>query len=346
MKVVILGPVVNEKLSGGVGVFDEGLYKGFKNLGDDVYLISVASSSSVPTICIGNGNGKTRKIYFSFNKIGKIIKTIKPDLVICSLQYCVGIRMYKKCWNKALYVAVLHGFPCTINGRLKANLVNFVARYSRKHFDKVVTVSFLSFAINKKINRITCDKVIHNGCSLISSECSINRDIDFIYIGRLFRDKEIEMIANAFIRAKKMNHNLKFVVAGYGEFEESFKNGKFKCPGIEFIGKLSQNDVKKYLSRSKFFISMNPLEPFGTVFNEAVINGCNIVTQNTSGGMSLFYGKPYFHSADCVNETELANKLIAISDRFKSIDDDEKKSLIDYLSYKRCAQEYKELLDE
>ena len=286
------------------------------------------------------------KIFFNFGKIANAIKKYEPDLVISSLQYSLGIKKYKRKWNKAKYIQVLHGFPCPINGKFKSWSVNKVAKYSRKHFDYVVTVSFLSYAINKKMNGIVCDKVIHNGCALTPSTNHKERVYDFVYVGRLFRDKEVEMIGDAFKIMKQTNPKLRLAVAGFGELEPLFTQGKFKDSGIEFVGRLSQNQVREYLEQSKFFISMNPLEPFGTVFNEALMNGCNIVTQSSNGSMALFINKPYFHCADSVNAFELADRLMIIKNFYKEIDIEEKNKFVEYMSFKRAAKEYKDLAFE
>lgn len=226
-------------------------------------------------------------------KIGNIIKQIKPDLVISSLHYSLGVKTYKRIYNKCTYVQVLHGFSCPINGKLKANMVNKSIRRASKYFDHNVAVSYLTYSINKKINNTLCDAIIHNGCNF-SPEKLINRDkdrlYDFVYVGRLYKDKEIESISEAFINAKKRSPNLKFAVAGYGELENLFVNGKYKCEEIDFLGKLSQEQVENLFKSSKFFVSLNPLEPFGIVFAEAVVNGCNIVTQSTCG-FSYLFGK-------------------------------------------------------
>ena len=342
MKVLILGPVVNEKTSGGVAIFDEGLCNGFLELGDECNVLSIEKSKNIENVVVNIK--KPNRIIFNKRKIAKAIKIYQPDLVISSLQYSAGIKKYKRAWKKAKYIQVLHGFPCPINGRFKSWAINRVAKYSRKHFDYVVTVSFLSYAINKKINRIICDKVIHNGCALVPNNKETNRTIDFIYIGRLFRDKEVEMIGEAFSILKRRQPFLRLVVAGYGELERLFANGKFSNSGIEFVGKLTQQQVRDYLEQSKFFISMNPLEPFGTVFNEAVMNGCNIVTQSSNGSMALFIHKNYFHCADCVNSEELADKLSMISNDFVNISGKEKEGFVEYMSFKRAAKEYKELI--
>lgn len=342
MKVVILGPAVNNEISGGVAIFDEGLYKGFCDNGDEAYLISSNKSSLIKNLLVGKREIKPSKIIFHFRKIGKMIRDISPDLVISSLHYSLGIKTYKRMFNNCRYIQVLHGFPCAINGRLKAWLINKTAKFSRKHFDYVVTVSFLSYAVNKKIDLIECDKVIYNGCNF-KPQLSDDRPIDFIYIGRLFRDKEVKMIADAFVQVKRENPKIKLVIAGYGELENVFKSKEYVESGIEFVGKLNQFEVCEMLGKSKFFISMNPLEPFGIVFSEALLSGCNIITQSSSGCVPIYIKKDYFHIADCLNYSELASRLLTIINHFHRITNDELKEIGEFSSFKRVAMEYKEL---
>lgn len=85
MRVLILGPVVNENTSGGVAVFDEGLYSGFSELGDYVNIISIEKSSLINNIVVKTKNPNPNKILFKFNRIAKEIQKYKPDLVISSL---------------------------------------------------------------------------------------------------------------------------------------------------------------------------------------------------------------------------------------------------------------------
>lgn len=347
MRVAILGPVVNNTLSGGVGVFDEGLYHGFVELGDDVKIISVAKSLAIENLVAGKSpSNKKISIFLRFGKIAKLLKKEKPDLVISSVQYSIGIKRYKRKWKQATYIQVLHGAVCPINGKFKAWCVNKAARYSKKHFDKVVTVSYLSYALNKKMFNIICDKVIHNGCALISNNKENDRTYDFVYVGRLFRDKEVELIGDAFSLMLTENPNLKLAVAGYGELEPLFTTGKFSKTKIQFLGKLTQAEVRELLSKTKFFISMNPLEPFGTVYNEAIMNGCNIVSQSTIGSAALFIHKDYFHIADCCNKEELSQRLFNILPNFKPISHIEQESINEYFSFKRCALEYKSLVSK
>lgn len=344
MRIAILGPAIDDKASGGVAVFDEGLYEGFIENGDVAFLISSNKSNSIDNITISKKAIKPNRILFHFRKIAQIIKKIEPDIVISSLQYSIGIKKYKRKFNKCKYIQVLHGFPCEINGKAKARLINRVAKFSKKHFDYVVTVSFLSYAINKKMNIIECDKVIYNGSKFIPTINRTDRPIDFIYIGRLFKDKEVEMIADSFLNLKAKHPKYNLAIAGYGELAEKFKQDKYAKSGINFIGRLSQNEVREILSKSKFFISMNPLEPFGIVFSEALLSGCNIVTQSTAGCASLYVKHPYYHIADCLNASELTKRLEVIHENYHAISDEEMSEIKDFASYKRVAKEYKDLV--
>jgi len=89
MKVLILGPVVNENTSGGVAVFDEGLCKGFIANGDEANVLSLEKSSSLNNIVVGRQQSSSIRIMMKFGRIAQEIKRIKQDLVISSLQYSI-----------------------------------------------------------------------------------------------------------------------------------------------------------------------------------------------------------------------------------------------------------------
>lgn len=336
MKVIILGPVVNNEKSGGVAVFSEGLFSGFEKREDNVTFVSDDKSSKLNNIVV--------KAPLFYSKIGRIIKKERPDLVICSLKYSLGIRTYKRKWKQATYIQVLHGFACPVNGRMKAWLTNSLLKRASKKFDHVVSVSELTYAINKKINLINSDKVIINGVDLKPSLEPTEREYDFVYIGRLFKDKGIELICDSFVSLKKIKPEWKFAIAGYGEDEELFlPGGKYHNNSINFLGRLNGEEVSKLLSKSKFFISLNPLEPFGIVFSEAVVNGCNIITQSTSGCSETFIKKPYFHISNCNNVDELTLLLNSIHELFVEISFDERKTIANELSFETCASKYASL---
>lgn len=344
MRVLILGPVVNEKTSGGVAVFDEGLYQGFKELGDQVNVLSIEKSSSIDNLSLNLK--KTNSIFFSGQKIAKMIKAYRPDLVISSLQYSIGIKKYKRKWPKAKYVQILHGTPCPINGRFKAWCVNYVARFSKKHFDKLVTVSHLSWAINKKINRVECDEIINTGCAIEPSKVEENKTYDFCYVGRLFRDKNIEKTMDALIALHEANPKLKICVAGYGEQEHLFTNNeKYDLDFIDFKGRVDHSAVSQIYRKSKFFISLCELEACGLAFSEAAINGCNPIASLSSGQSQFFRGKPFYHVVDASSLKNLILDLKTIQKNYVKISKKDIDELVELFSYRNIALRYKKLFD-
>jgi glycosyltransferase involved in cell wall biosynthesis len=344
MRVCILGPILNDKLSGGVGTYDEGLARGFIERGDQVELISLAKSSSFDNCVIGNGKNNLKTIYFKYGKIGRAIKDFKADLVISSLQYSIGIKKYKRMNPNTKFVQILHGYPCPINGKKKAWEINTVARYARKHFDFVVTVCYLSWAINEKINLVHCDAVIPCGSTLVAAEENDQRKYDLVYVGRLFRDKRVDLICDAFLKLCKKYPNLKMAVAGGGEQADLFTNGRFKDPHIDYFGLVNHSKVNEIFQSSRFFISMNELEPFGTVFLEAVTQGCNILMPYTGGPVEYLGKADYTHFVDYTSVDNVANSIEEVLPKYRKISKAEEESYVDAFSYKKIAQRFIDLV--
>ena len=344
MKVLILGPVVNEKTSGGVAVFDEGLCKGFIENGDDANILSLEKSSLIDNIVVGNKQSTSKRILMKFRKIAKVIKQNEPDLVISSLQYSLGIRKYKRKWPHAKYVQILHGTPSPVNGRFKAWCVNYVARYSKKYFDKLVTVSHLSWAINKKINRVECDEIINTGCSIKAPNTNFQKKYDFCYVGRLYRDKNVDKMMEAFIRLHEKNSNIKVCIVGYGEQDYLFnKGGKYDLDFVYFKGKLNHDDVSKVYSESRFFVSLCELEACGLAFSEAAICKCNPVASLSSGQTEFFRDFDFYHTVDASSIEKLTNDLEIVLSNYVEITSKDVNKIADFFSYKSIARKYKDL---
>ena len=353
MKILILGPVLNNSLSGGVGTFSENLVLGMRELGHDANILSLAKSSSLDNFVIKAKKYSDLSIILKLRKIAKFIKTIQPDLVISSLQYNLGIRLYKKTCPKAKYIAVLHGMSCPINGRLKSFAVNWVARYSVKYFDKTVTVSYLSQAINKKTFGIKCDAVVPNGIDCSQQKSQIletdfqNRKYSFLYLGRLYKDKNVDLLADAFIEAHKRNPNITLAIVGGGPMAPLFeKNGKYDVPGIVYLGKVSHDKVFGIYSQAKCFISLNELEPLATTFMEAAICGCNLIAPYTSGQNQLFFKDPILHCVDITNSASLSNGLLQSLLASKNVSKEALAQYVDKFSCKKMASLYIDLFND
>ena len=317
MKILVLGPVLNKKSSGGVAAVSESLVEGFRMLGHYANIVSLEKSSNIDNVVIGNKGHSLLNVLLSLSKVARYLKKEKPDLVISSLQYNIGIKKYKKASPNTKFVAVIHGMATPIRGRLRCLGINAVARYSCRHFDATTTVSYLSQATNYRFYDIKISSVIPNGIGDVkefaASEAELRgeRPFDFLYIGRLAKSKRIDLILKAFKKLReKTGKDLKLAIAGTGELSNLFENkAELEASGIQYLGLVEHKKTADLYKKSRNFISLNELEPLGVVFMEAALAGCNIIHPYTCGGAQLFVNDPIQHFCDISSETTLCNDM-------------------------------------
>lgn len=94
----------------------------------------------------------------------------------------------------------------------------------------------------------------------------------------------------------------------------------------------------EWYRRSEVFISLNPSEPFGIVFPEALISGCKIVCPLTGGQVE--YLQDYANTVAFVNEKDVGSvargikKLFEQGEPIANIDECNNR-----FNYKRVASE-------
>ena len=71
---------------------------------------------------------------------------------------------------------------------------------------------------------------------------------------------------------------------------------------VVFLGRITQENLAHYYSLSEIFVSLNPSEPFGIVFPEALLSQCKIVCPYTGGQVE--YLSDYSKSVAFVDETD------------------------------------------
>jgi glycosyltransferase involved in cell wall biosynthesis len=104
-----------------------------------------------------------------------------------------------------------------------------------------------------------------------------------------------------------------------------------------FEGKKHQKELVDYYLSSKVFVSLNPLEPFGIVFLEALMAGCNIVAPYTGGHLDIAINFPNsFFLVDPYNPVSIAN---GIKQAIKSPTIDHRELIQKQYTFKRVAQD-------
>lgn len=298
MKIAILGPVNTEKYFGGVATFTEGLADAFKELGHDVTIFTDYAGSKRHThrgsCIIPADNMPRRRSLTMILKLRKILNEFNPEIIISSLEYSFSVS-YKM---KATKIHFLHGFVTIAQHSYKEFLVHHVLnKYVQKHFDYVVANSNFTRMINEEIFGLHVDAVINPGVSKEFIQKLKNRTLkpkderstDVLFVGRLVRAKRVDtLIKSLAYLSSSYKRKLTCKIIGAGPEENKLRDLARKLAvSVTFCGKMNQaNIIDEYLD-SKVFVSLNPHEPFGIVFLEALLSGCKIVCPQTGGQLDF-----------------------------------------------------------
>lgn len=130
-------------------------------------------------------------------------------------------------------------------------------------------------------------EVIYDGAlSQNKYALSPSKDLYYLYVGRLFPNKGLELLLKAFSLALSKNREMKLMIAGRGDdnYYYSLLN-QAKLLGIsdcvEFLG--YRKDIPQLMSRAKAVIIPSKSEAFGFVTAEAMYYGADIMGYNTAG---------------------------------------------------------------
>ena len=114
--------------------------------------------------------------------------------------------------------------------------------------------------------------------------------VNFLYAGRLIKQKGVENILNAFVELSKKYKNIFLYIAGDGpEYNKYIQN--YKNKNIFFLGKLNYQELLNYYAITDVFL-YPPLWPEGlpTSILEAGLMKCTVIGTN-QGGISEVLNK-------------------------------------------------------
>lgn len=296
MKIVVVGPVLTRKSSGGVALFTESIADGLTRLGHDVCIVTDVSDRKNTRFNTKIVNIEKKYNLYSINsgrKMKKKIKKINPDLIISSLFYSFLLRNLK-----IKKIHFVHGFP-SINhyGLIKFVLMSLYDRIMSVKFDYLLTNSLFSRVINQDLNGLKIDGVVKLGLGYnFFDELStkkMKKDQSILYVGRLVAAKNIDKIVDGFLEYSKFEKKSNLIIVGYGPMENKIRNLiDGISTNINMIGKIDSEKISPYYRNSKIFISLNPHEPFGMVYLEALANNCFIICPKTGGQVEFLNSYP------------------------------------------------------
>jgi glycosyltransferase involved in cell wall biosynthesis/predicted metal-dependent phosphoesterase TrpH len=109
--------------------------------------------------------------------------------------------------------------------------------------------------------------------------------IRIMYSGRITREKGVELLANAFLRARERDERLHLVLAGGGPEEERLRERLGES--ASFLGWLEGDALARAYAGADIFLFPSATDTFGQVILEAQASGLAIVAVAEGGPLSL-----------------------------------------------------------
>jgi len=111
-----------------------------------------------------------------------------------------------------------------------------------------------------------------------------NGKINLLYAGRISKEKNLHLLANAFNKLSKERDDIKLQIVGDGPYKEEMES-LLKLSQVEFSGYKSREDLAKIYSDADLFVFPSTTDTFGNVILEAQACGTPVIVTNSGGPM-------------------------------------------------------------
>ncbi|MDA9733440.1 glycosyltransferase [Candidatus Pelagibacter sp.] len=306
---------------------------------------------------------KERLLFAIFSIIDFLLKNKKnlniisflnaPNFVFCFIKFLFGLK------NINLTITIHNSMSDSYkNSNLKGKIIIFLLKHFNSFADKIICVSkyvkkdlITNWKLNNKniftiynpaINKKEI-KSLSKKKNLFLKKFKSNNLKIILSVGRLTKQKNYELLINAFYEIKKVTHNTILVILGTGELKESLnelvqKKGLKK--NVIFMG--FQKNPYNFIKHSDLIVLSSDWEGLPTILIEALYLKKKIVSTNCNGGCSevLANGK-YGYLVPMNDVNRLKDKILfALNNKSKKID---RKYLYNFMD-KFALKKYKSVI--
>ena len=219
-----------------------------------------------------------------YEKIQNVISQLHPDLIHTNNSGCVlGYKL-------AISLRIPHVWHIREYGDKDANWLYFPSRKFVMHrFNNKINHNITITEGIRKYFRLSKEntQTIYDGPISCRTSADIALDKSyFLFVGRLFPNKGVEMLIEAMSKVIKHKPNTILRIAGSGEPSYvSYIINKTKELGlvnnIEFLG--YRNDIAELMSHAKAIIVPSFFEAFGFITTEAMFYGALVIGYDSAG---------------------------------------------------------------
>lgn len=158
------------------------------------------------------------------------------------------------------------------------------AEYLRYYGIKENKIKIVNMTVD--VNHIIkqCSKLGRSGRNKIRKKLGfLNKDIVYLFVGRLVNHKGIEDLISAFNIISRKHKNTKLLIIGDGSKKEFVKKQGKENRKIKYLGRLNQEEIIKIYHASDIFVLPSHFEPWGLVINEALASKLPVIVTEAVG---------------------------------------------------------------
>jgi glycosyltransferase involved in cell wall biosynthesis len=177
----------------------------------------------------------------------------------------------------------------------------------------------------------------------------IKENLNFIFVGRLAPEKNIQLLIKSFQNVLQQRNNVELNLVGDGQDRDELKKMISMTPQIKMSGKKFGSDLLQAYQGAQILILPSSFEPWGLVVNEAMAAGLPVVCSSAVGAAYDLILKPnigwVFKDND---EQELTQLLLTIIDYPEQIKEKAKRGqefMLDYWNYQLYTDSLNQLID-
>jgi len=111
-----------------------------------------------------------------------------------------------------------------------------------------------------------------------------NGQVRLLYVGRISKEKDLDVLANAYLRLRDEGLPIQLFVVGHGPYSQALSE---TLPEAFFTGYLKGQDLAKAYASADIFVFPSTTDTFGNVIIEAQASGVPVIVSDSGGPKEL-----------------------------------------------------------
>jgi len=156
-----------------------------------------------------------------------------------------------------------------------------------------------------------------------------NGQIRLLYVGRVSREKDLDLLAEAYRRLRDEGLSIQLCVVGHGPYSREFSES---LPEALFTGYLTGKELAAAYASADIFVFPSTTDTFGNVIIEAQASGVPVIVSDSGGPKELVENNRnglITRSHDVEDLTRAIRELVADPERRKKMGNLARESVID-----------------